>query len=174
MFEDGQVMLTLPYMKLWCEAKPDDMIELDLFDKVMITANGRVEMDWETSDYEILSRQPNMTGFYFHKNVYAACPNVNAIVHTHSMAISVLSATKDFTIEMVHQNSCRFLHNVAYDRSFGGLATEDEEAQRVAACIGNKEGWRIVWLSTYCNHFWVKYNKGHPLEALTVRLSVNM
>lgn len=139
--EDRLVMLTLPYMKLWCEAKPSDMIELDMNEKVMITADGLIEMDWETDDYERLSRQPNMTGFYFHKNVYAACPDVNAIVHTHSMAISVLSATKDFTIEMVHQNSCRFLCNVAYDRSFGGLATADEEAQRVARCIKNKEGF---------------------------------
>ena len=55
MFENRQIMLTLPYKKLWCEAKPDDMIELDLVEGIMITKSGHVEMDWETDDYQELN-----------------------------------------------------------------------------------------------------------------------
>ena len=81
-----------------------------------------------------------MTGFYFHKAVYAKCPHVNAIVHTHSLAAATLTCSKNFTIQMVHQNSCRFLENVAYERDYGGLAKADEEAERVASQIGQKQG----------------------------------
>ena len=55
MFEEREIMLTLPYKKLWCEAKPDDMIELDLVERIMITKSGHVEMDWETDDYQELN-----------------------------------------------------------------------------------------------------------------------
>lgn len=33
---------------------------------------------------------------------------------------------------MVHQNSCRFYENVAYDPQFNGLVLDDKEGERLA------------------------------------------
>ena len=42
---------------------------------------------------------------------------------------------------MVHQNSCRFYANIAYDREYGGIATsQSDEGARIAKMIQGKEG----------------------------------
>ena len=41
-------------------------------------------------------------------------------------------------VEMLHQNSARFYNKIAYDKGYNGLATADEEGDRLAEVLGNK------------------------------------
>ena len=42
------------------------------------------------------------------------------------------------TLELVHQNACRFLGQVAYDPTYAGLVLDAAEGDRLAAVMGSK------------------------------------
>ena len=85
--------------------------------------------------------QPLDAAYYLHSEIYRANPDIKAISHTHSNSVSALTSIKDFKLEMIHQNSCRFYANIAYDREYGGIATsQSEEGERIANIIKGKEG----------------------------------
>ena len=85
--------------------------------------------------------QPLDAAYYLHSQIYLHNPDIKAIAHTHSSSVSALTSIKDFKLEMVHQNSCRFYSNLAYDREYGGIATsQSEEGARIAGLIKGSEG----------------------------------
>jgi len=112
-----------PYGVLWCDARPEDFLEIDLDSGSIITESGSVPLNYSTGESRI--GQPEQTGFYFHSGVYKSNPNVKAVVHTHAPFISTIACMEDPRILQLHQNSTRFAHNLAVDKNFGGLATSN-------------------------------------------------
>ena len=85
--------------------------------------------------------QPLDAAYYLHSQIYNRNSEIKAICHTHSNNVSALTSIKDFKLEMVHQNSCRFYSNLAYDREYGGIAeSQSDEGARIANSINGKEG----------------------------------
>lgn len=83
---------------------------------------------------------PLDAAYYLHKAIYAKNDRIRAIIHTHSPAVSVLTAMASFQLKYVHQNSCRFIDNLTYDATYDGIATsQSDEAERVAGLIGDSE-----------------------------------
>lgn len=48
------VMLMLPFGTLWCEARPDDLLEIDPIKEVIVTLTGDVRLDFVTRSSELL------------------------------------------------------------------------------------------------------------------------
>ena len=46
---------------------------------------------------------------------------------------------KDPTIKPIDQVTARFFNRLAYDLSFGGIATAEDEGERISASIGDKK-----------------------------------
>jgi len=135
-----RVMLMLPFGTLWCEARPDDLVEIDPTKEAIVTLTGDVELDFVTRSGELLMELPLDSAYYLHAAIYAKNDRIRAIVHTHSPAVSVLTAMANFRLKAVHQNSCRFIDNMAYDVTYDGIATsQSDEAERVAGLIGESE-----------------------------------
>ena len=99
------------------------------------------ELTFETEDPEIIAIQPQETAVYFHIPVYAANPNVNAIVHTHSPSVATLTCIEQYKLQQVHQNSCRFFDKIAYDQDYNGLALSGAlEGERLGKMLQGNEG----------------------------------
>ena len=99
------------------------------------------ELTYETEDSKIIAIQPQETAVYFHIPVYAANPNVNAIVHTHSPSVATLTCIEQYKLQQVHQNSCRFFDKIAYDQDYNGLALSGAlEGERLGKLLQGNEG----------------------------------
>ena len=49
-----RVMLMLPFGTLWCEARPDDLVEIDPSTEAIVTLTGDVKLDFVTRSGELL------------------------------------------------------------------------------------------------------------------------
>ena len=117
---EKEIMLMLPFGVLWSEAIPEVMIEVDYNNKTYYSSNGNeIELDFEKRTMELLMNLPLDAAYYLHSEIYKTCSNLRAIVHTHSRFVSSLTSLDNFQIKPVHQNSCRFIKNIGYDRTYG-------------------------------------------------------
>mgnify|MGYP001823946140 FL=1 len=64
-------------------------------------------------------------------------PHARVALHLHPPYATALAGLKDPTIKPIDQVTARFFNRLAYDMSFGGIATEEAEGERIATCIGN-------------------------------------
>lgn len=120
--DNSEIMLVIPYGLLWSEVTPSNLVGLNVKNEV-VEGNGQVET----------------TAVVIHRGVYNARPDVRAVMHTHMPYATALSALKDPTLRMVHQNSTRFLNRIAYDKGYNGLADGVEEGVRLAATLSKND-----------------------------------
>ena len=79
----------------------------------------------------------NVTGDVIHGAIYSSRPDVRAIVHSHTIPITAVSAVKD-GLQFLSQDSARFFERLAA-HTYGGVSTgegsgqgqEDEEDERL-------------------------------------------
>lgn len=119
------VMITAPYGVYWTEIRPQDLVAVDL----------------ETGELVEGEEPPEITAISIHTGIYRHRTDINSILHTHAMYTSILGTLQDPTIQMVHQNSTRFLKNVTYDRDFPFMANQNsnQEGDRLGRVLGNNE-----------------------------------
>ncbi|XP_012556601.1 uncharacterized protein LOC100210658 [Hydra vulgaris] len=122
---DEDIILIIPYGVYWSEVTPQCLAGID-------KDNGNLI---EGSD------KPELTAHSIHRGIYRHRPDVNAIMHTHSEYAAALSVLDDMEIKPIHQNSCRFIGNVMYDKNYGAIAAdgENDEADRLGKTIGDKD-----------------------------------
>jgi len=111
--------LTLGFGVGFCEARSDEMVEVDADMKPV-----RGDM------------QPN-PGTRFHLHIYALRPDVNAIVHTHPPAVAALSMLRQELI-VAHMDQTPFTGNIAYLRDWPGLPVGNEEGRIISEALGDK------------------------------------
>lgn len=113
--------LCIPYGLNWSEVTASNLLLLD--------ANGDVvEGDG----------LPDPTAFYIHSRIHLKHPHAVCVLHTHQPKASALCCLEDMEIKMIHQNSCRFLDEVAYDTVYEGLVLGKAEGDRLAEVMGSK------------------------------------
>jgi len=145
--------LIIKYGTLWSEATAKDML--------LVNTKGKILCDWGTgcvqpvgyasspASWACASYDP--TAFNIHKAVHLRLGSAGAVVlHTHMPSVTTLNALKPEAggrILQVHQNSCRFYNNVAYDENFGGLADDTSEGcaegDRIASVLEGPSQHRI-------------------------------
>ncbi len=81
---------------------------------------------------------PDPSAWSIHSAIHRNLPHARVALHLHPPYATALAALKDPVIKPIDQVTARFHNRLAYDMSFGGIATEEAEGERIAATIGNR------------------------------------
>merc|ERR550519_1229236 len=118
------VMLLVPHGLYWSQVTPACFLGLDVATGDVVEGSG----------------MPELTAHVIHRAIYRHRADVQSVMHAHPTHATILGVLKDSRIKMIHQNSTRFLHNVAYDDVYGAIANdENTECDRMAKTLGDKE-----------------------------------
>lgn len=85
-------------------------------------------------------------GFRIHGAIHKARPDVHAVCHAHSPAGKAWS-TFGRPIDVVSQDTCTFRGIQEVYANFGGIVLDDEEGERIADALGDKN--RVVILQNH-------------------------
>ncbi len=106
----------------WSEVTASNLLVVDFDGNV-------VEGDGEAED----------TAFYIHARVHMSDAAPACVLHTHQPNPTALTMLEDGKLDTAILTSLRFYGRVAYDDDFQGLGLSNEEGDRLAACLGDKE-----------------------------------
>ena len=131
---DDERYLINPYGLHWSEIQADSLL--------MIDGDGQIlEGDGEVED----------TARYIHVAGHRANPRHKALFHTHMPYATAMTMLEDSaaTLTMAHQTAVRFHERTAYERSFGGLAHDESEGERIAAKAAKAQEIDVVFLANH-------------------------
>jgi len=123
-----------PYGVHWSEMHADTLL--------MIDGDGNIlEGDGEVED----------TARFIHVAGHRANPRHKALFHTHMPYATSMTMLDDqaATLTMAHQTAVRFHDRVTYERSFGGLAHDESEGERIAAKAADAQHVDVVFLANH-------------------------
>ncbi|WP_421858703.1 class II aldolase/adducin family protein [Oricola sp.] len=80
---------------------------------------------------------PDPSAWSIHSAIHRTLPQARVALHLHPPYCTALAGLKDPTIHPIDQVTARFYNRLAIDLSFGGIASEEAEGERIAATIGN-------------------------------------
>ncbi len=113
--------LLIPFGTHWSEVRASDLLIVDL--------NGRMlEGEGIAED----------TAFYIHGRLHRAYPDWPCVMHTHMPYTLALNLIEDGRIEPINQNALRYTDRIAYDDTYTGLASDNDEGDRLARAMGGK------------------------------------
>jgi ribulose-5-phosphate 4-epimerase/fuculose-1-phosphate aldolase len=116
----------------------------------MLSGDAWIDLDFISRERSLLLNQPLDAAYYLHSQVYKDHENINAIVHTHSIKSAALSCLRNNSIQPVHQNSCRFLLNTLYEKTYDGIATsQSDEAQRISNLLFQAANREVLVLANH-------------------------
>lgn len=110
-----------------------------------MTASGLIVIDEHGKTLEGTGRPP-MTGYSIHTRIHLMHPLAKVVLHLHAPYSTAITAIRCGRLEMVHQNSTRFLDEIAYDDHFNGIAVATNEGDRMAEAM---DGKRILFLANH-------------------------
>lgn len=104
----------------------------------LVTASELLLVD--ADDPSTMEREdaPDPSAWSIHSAIHRKVPHARVALHLHPPYCTALAGLKDPSIKPIDQVTARFFNRLAYDMSFGGIATEEAEGERIAACIGNR------------------------------------
>ena len=118
---DGSQFLVNPRWVHWSRVRASDLVLCD--------ANDPTTMDRADA--------PDPSAWSIHSAIHRKVPHARIVLHIHPPYATAMAALKDPTIHPIDQVTARWYKRLAYDLSFGGIATEAAEGERIAATIGN-------------------------------------
>ncbi|TWF54843.1 class II aldolase and adducin N-terminal domain-containing protein [Neorhizobium alkalisoli] len=118
---DGKRFLVNPRWRHFSLIRASDLLALDADDK------------------ETMARPdaPDPSAWSIHSAIHRHVPHARVALHLHPPYATALAGLKDPSIKPIDQNTARYFNRMAIDLSFGGIATEESEGERIAATIGN-------------------------------------
>lgn len=118
---DGKKFLVNPRWKHFSRARASELLLVD------------------ADDPETMKRAdaPDPSAWSIHSAIHRRVPHARVALHLHPTYATTLATLKDPSIKPVDQVTARFFNRMAMDMSFGGIATEEAEGERIAASIGN-------------------------------------
>lgn len=102
----------------------------------MIRASDLLLVDADDADTMKRPDAPDPSAWAIHSAIHRRVPRARVALHLHPPYATALAALKDPTIKPVDQVTARFYRRMAVDLSFGGIATQESEGERIAATIG--------------------------------------
>jgi ribulose-5-phosphate 4-epimerase/fuculose-1-phosphate aldolase len=82
---------------------------------------------------------PDLTAWSLHGRLHAALPQARCIIHLHPKYATAIASLADPDIKPIDQNTARFFNRIAFDMNYGGMANTDDEGDRLARLMGNKQ-----------------------------------
>ena len=118
-----------PYGLHWSEMRPEHLLMID-GDGQVIEGDGEVEA----------------TARHIHVQGHRANPRHQCILHVHMPWATSLTMVKGGRLEMAHQTAARYYGRIAY-HSFGGIALDESEGQRIAEAQKSNPGADVLFLA---------------------------
>jgi ribulose-5-phosphate 4-epimerase/fuculose-1-phosphate aldolase len=119
--EDGRFLLK-PFGPLFSETTASGLIKIDLEGRI-VAGDGT----WEP------------TAFHIHSRIHRAVPRARCVMHTHMPYATALTSLAEMGILPVNQSSMRFVRRFATLESYGGLALDAAEGDRIVAAFQEKD-----------------------------------
>lgn len=168
--DDGKQFLMNPRWKHFSRVKASDLLLLDAADKsTMLRPDA-----------------PDLTAWSLHGRLHAALPHARCIIHLHPPFATVIASLADPEIKAIDQNTARFFNRVAVDMEYGGMANSDDEGDRLARLMGNRnimmmgnhgvlvcastvaEAFELTYyLERSCRTLVLAYQTGQPLHEMS-------
>ncbi len=82
---------------------------------------------------------PDLTAWCLHGRLHAALPQARCILHLHPPYGTAVASLANPDIPPIDQNAARFFNRIAFDMDYGGMANTEEEGDRLARLMGNKQ-----------------------------------
>ncbi len=119
--DDGKEFLVNPQGLHWSEITASDI--------VLCHRDGRV-LDGK--------HEVEATAYYIHAPIHTNRPEARAVLHTHMPYSTSLTIVEGGRLEMVEQGALRFYDRIAYDDTYGGVALDADEGDRIADAMEDK------------------------------------
>lgn len=120
---DGKQFLMNPRWRHFSRIKASELLLLDATDK---TTMSRPDA-------------PDLTAWSLHGRLHAALPQARCIIHLHPAYATAIASLANPEIVPIDQNTARFYNRMAFDLDYGGMANSDNEGDRLARLMGNKQ-----------------------------------
>ena len=123
-----------PYGTHWSQIEAESLLLID-GDGTVLEGDGEVED----------------TARFIHVAGHRANPRHKALFHTHMPYATVLTMLDGASrqLAMAHQTAIRFYGRMAYEGSFGGLAHDETEGERLAARAAEEPEVDVVFLANH-------------------------
>ncbi|MFO1122415.1 MAG: class II aldolase and adducin N-terminal domain-containing protein [Hyphomicrobiales bacterium] len=167
---DGTKFLMNPRWRHFSRIKASDLLLLD------------------SNDQGTMNRPdaPDLTAWCLHGRLHAALPQARCIVHLHPPYGTAIASLADPEIKPIDQNTARFYNRIAFDMDYGGMANSNEEGDRLARLMGNKQIMMMgnhgilvcaatvaeafdltYYLERACRNLVLSYQTGQKLHVMT-------
>ncbi len=83
--------------------------------------------------------KPEATAFYIHARVHQAHPRAVAVFHTHMPNATAMTMLDGAPLLWAGQTALKFYGRVIVDETYNGLALDEDEGDRIAASMGDKD-----------------------------------
>ena len=118
---DGKEFLVNPRWVHWSRVRASDLI----------LCNAEDPSTMERPD------APDQSAWSIHSALHRNLPQARVALHIHPPHSTALASLKDPTIRPVDQVTARWFRRLAYDLAFGGIASDEEEGERISRTVGN-------------------------------------
>lgn len=120
---EGSQFLMNPRWKHFSRIKASDLLLLDV------------------NDAQTMARPdaPDPSAWAIHGRIHALQPKARCILHVHAEYVTALASLADPELKPLDQNAARFFNRVAIDSAFSGVADSQEEGERLAGVLGDKQ-----------------------------------
>ncbi|MBB3149162.1 ribulose-5-phosphate 4-epimerase/fuculose-1-phosphate aldolase [Phyllobacterium trifolii] len=102
-----------------------------------ISANDLLLLDADDNIVMEGSSPPDPSAWAIHSRLHARLPHVRCLLHLHPPYSTALASLADPELKPIDQNTARFYNRIAIDTSYGGIADDREEGERLADVLGN-------------------------------------
>lgn len=119
---DGKRFLMNPRWRHFKRIRASDLLLLDADDAATTTRPDA----------------PDKTAWHIHGRIHALLPQARCVLHLHPPYATAVASLADPEIRPIDQNTARFYRRVAIDLDFGGMATSDDEGDRLARLLGER------------------------------------
>jgi len=120
---DGRRFLVNPRWMHFSRIKASDLILVD--------ADDMSTMDRPDA--------PDPTAWAIHSAIHRRLPQARVALHLHPPYCTAVASLADPSIPPIDQNTARYYNRMAFDMHYGGIATADEEGERIASTLGNRK-----------------------------------
>jgi ribulose-5-phosphate 4-epimerase/fuculose-1-phosphate aldolase len=127
----GERYLINPYGVHWSKMRPESLVMID-GDGVLLEGQGEVEA----------------TALFIHVAGHRANPRHRVLLHTHMPHATALTMLQGGKLEMAHQTAVRYFERMAH-HSFGGIALDDAEGERIAEAQRGNPDVDILFLDNH-------------------------
>lgn len=82
---------------------------------------------------------PDPTAWAIHSALHRRLPHARVALHLHPPYCTAVAGLADPSIPPIDQNTARYYNRMAFDMHYGGIASADEEGERIASTLGNRK-----------------------------------